>query len=109
MSDLEASKLAAIQAHAGVRHSDTYMLEAFRQIGEKALYLQSFLLDINGLAARDVFARGLQFIATRATEALQPVTIADPPDNGCITSPGEMAGNPSSAEYNDFHTRHAGS
>lgn len=105
MSDLEASKLAAIQAHAGVRHSDTYMLEAFRQIGEKALYLQSFLLDINGLAARDVFARGLQFIAKRATEALEPVTFTDPPDNGIFTSPGEMAGNPSCFEQNEHATR----
>ena len=32
MSDLEASKLAAIQAHAGVRHSDEYIDEAFRLI-----------------------------------------------------------------------------
>ena len=36
MSDLEASKLAAIQAHAGVRHSDEFIDVALRQIEENA-------------------------------------------------------------------------
>jgi hypothetical protein len=114
MSDLEASKLAAIQAHAGVRHSDEYIDEALRQIEEKAkdvsdLLLATALMLPAAESACDIINGGVQFIRRRAHEALQPITFADPPDNGCITSPGEMAGNPSSAEYNDFHTRHAGS
>ena len=113
MSDLEASKLAAIQAHAGVRHSDEYIDEAFRQIEEKAKDVSDLLLATAitipaAGPACDIINGGVTFIRRRAHEALQPITFADPPDNGCITSPGEMAGNPSLAEYDAFHTRHAG-
>lgn len=110
MSDLEASKLAAIQAHAGVRHSDEYIDEAFRQIEEKAKDVSDLLLATAitipaAGPACDIINGGVQFIRRRAHEALQPVTVTDPPDNGCITSPGEMAGNPSCFEQNEHATR----
>lgn len=105
MSDIEASKLAAIQAHAGVRHSQEVIDEALKQIGEKAAYLLTFGPEIENAVLRDVFDRGLLFIGHCAKDALLPVTFCDPPDNGIFTSPGEMAGNPSLNDQNEHHTR----
>jgi len=113
MSDLAASKLAAIQAHAGVRHSDEYIDEALKQIEEKAkdvsdLLLATALMLPAAESACDIINGGVQFIRRRAHEALQPVTVTDPPDNGIFTSPGEMAGNPSCFDQTEHHTSHAG-